>query len=151
MALHKTPAPPPEPPPLVCQSTEKTLEVTFADTPSVCSTAVSEHNEQDWNIDSDLNYYSDSDIDNNKDATWTSNLTSRVKTVIANLFTTAKDKSVLLTPAVLLPQVDTYIEPCAHCVTINDGPNKGLTSHSRTEDETFNLRRYDIETKAIIE
>ena len=59
--------------------------------------------------------------------------------MIANLFTTAKEKSVLPTPAVLLPQID------------NDGPNKGLTSHSRTEDATFNLRGYDIKTKEIIE
>ena len=47
--------------------------------------------------------------------------------------------------------LDACFEPYVHRVTINDGPNKGLTSHSRTEDNTFNLRGYDIETKEIIE
>ena len=144
------PPPPPEPPPT--QQTDKaelapTAVTTLQQTPSVCDTEVSEENDTGWDIDSELQYYSDNSEE--CENTWSSQIKSKVKTIVNNLFIAAKNPILRPDPICNLPQNEMCFEPHDLCESINDGYNN-LTNMHGINTEIFALRGYDMETKELI-
>ena len=142
------PPPPPEPPPLQDETELPNITVTtITQTPSVCDTDVSGDDYTGWNIASELQYYSDNSEE--CENTWSTQLKSKVKTIVNNLFTAAKNPILRPDPVCKLPQNEMCFDPHDLCESINDGYNN-LTNMHGINNEIFALRGYDMETKKII-
>ena len=99
---HEMPPPPPEPPPLQDESELANITVTtIPQTPLVCDTDVSGEDYTGWNIASELQYYSDNSEE--CENTWSTQLKSKVKTIVNNLFTAAKNPILRPDPVCKLP------------------------------------------------
>ena len=155
MEEYEAPKPPSEPPPIksltqVCntQSEEK-----YNHTPSICDTSVSSSDSHHggWNIPTDVNYYTDDDVDDDmlKDApqesiSFTDKITNTVKAVINNLFTLASTSNLRPNPIIDLPNNNVCFDQYIH----SDDNNDSLESlkHNHGFDlNNLTVQGYDFE------